>query len=55
MTRGDTDRQTVPQRLADLNESERNRRFARLQELMPAVWDSIRLELEDESSSWCLR
>jgi hypothetical protein len=49
VTRGDTDRQTVPQRLADLNESERNRRFARLQELMPAVWDSIRLELEDES------
>ena len=47
MTRGDTDPQ--PQRLADLKESERNHRFARLQEFMPAVWDSIRLELEDES------
>jgi PGM1 C-terminal domain len=49
VTLGDTDRQTIPQRLADLNDSERNRRFARLQELMPAVWDSIRLQLEDES------
>jgi PGM1 C-terminal domain len=49
VTVGNTDRQTAPQRLADLNESERNRRFARLQDLMPAVWDSIRLELEDES------
>ena len=47
MTRDDTDHQ--PQRLTDLSESERNRRFAQLQELMPAVWDSIRLELEDES------
>jgi hypothetical protein len=49
VTQGDTDRETMPQRLSDLNESERSRRFARLQELMPAVWDSIRLELEDES------
>ena len=49
MTIGNTDRQTVPQRLADLNESARNRRFAQLQEQMPAVWESIRLELEDES------
>jgi hypothetical protein len=49
VTEGDTDRETTPQRLSDLNESERSRRFARLQELMPAVWDSIQLELEDES------
>ena len=49
MTQGDTDRHRTPQRLSDLNESERNRRFARLQEQMPAVWDSIRLDLEDES------
>ena len=49
MTEGDTDRETTPQRLSDLNESERSRRFARLQERMPAVWDSIRLDLEDES------
>jgi hypothetical protein len=49
VTEGDADRETTPQRLSDLNESERSRRFARLQELMPAVWDSIQLELEDES------
>jgi PGM1 C-terminal domain len=36
-------------RLSDLNESERDRRFARLQERMPAVWDAWRLDLEDES------
>ena len=49
MTRGDTDRQATPLRLSDLDESERNRRFARLQERMPAVWEAWRLNLEDES------
>jgi hypothetical protein len=48
MTQLEAERQT-PVRLSDLNESERDRRFARLQERMPAVWDSIRLDLEDES------
>jgi hypothetical protein len=48
VTQLEAERQT-PVRLSDLNESERDRRFARLQERMPAVWDSIRLDLEDES------
>jgi hypothetical protein len=49
VTPGHTHRQTTPQRLSDLDESERNRRFARLQERMPAVWAATRLDLEDES------
>ena len=49
MTRGDTDRQATLLRLSDLDESERNRRFGRLQERMPAVWEAWRLNLEDES------
>jgi PGM1 C-terminal domain len=40
--------QTTPQRLSDLDEPERNRRFARLQDRLPAVWDAMRLNLEDE-------
>jgi hypothetical protein len=48
VTQLEAERQT-PMRLSDLNESERDRRFARLQERMPAVWDSMRLDLEDES------
>ena len=48
MTQLEAERQT-PVRLSDLNESERDRRFARLQERMPAVWDLIRLDLADES------
>jgi hypothetical protein len=49
VTQGDTDRETTPHRLSDLNESERDRRFARLQEPMPAVWDAMRLAPEDGS------
>jgi hypothetical protein len=51
-----TDTQRPAPRLSDLDESERNRLFSRLQERMPAVWDarrtlteSIRLGFEDES------
>ena len=56
MTQLETDPQKTAQRLSDLDESERNHLFSRLQERMPAVWDarrtlteSIRLGLEDES------
>jgi hypothetical protein len=35
--------------LADLDEDERYRRFDRLQQGMPAVWDAMRLNLENES------
>jgi hypothetical protein len=44
-----TDTQAPAPRLSDVDESERNRLFSRLQERMPAVWDAIRLGLEDES------
>lgn len=56
MTELKTDTQRPAPRLSDLDESERNRLFSRLQERMPAVWDarrtlteSIRLGFEDES------
>jgi hypothetical protein len=39
---------TAP-RLSDLNEHERKRLFARVQERMPAVWNAMRLDLKDES------
>ena len=48
MTQLTTDVHTA-QRLSDLNEHERNRRFAQVQERMPAVWDAFRLGLENES------
>lgn len=35
--------------LSQLDEEQRYARFTRLQERMPAVWDAIRLDLEDES------
>jgi hypothetical protein len=49
VTQLDLSRQTTAPRLSDLNEHERNDLFARLQERLPAVWDTIRLDLEDES------
>ena len=49
MTQLDTDPQTRAPRLSDLNERERNNLFARVQERMPVVWNSMRLGLEDES------
>jgi hypothetical protein len=49
VTELEADPQRTAQRLSDLDESERNDLFARLQERMPAVWDARRLELEDES------
>jgi hypothetical protein len=49
VTQLDTDPQTTAPRLSDLKEHERNRLFARVQERMPAVWDAMRLDLEDES------
>ncbi|HEY6681901.1 MAG TPA: peptide ligase PGM1-related protein [Propionibacteriaceae bacterium] len=49
MTQLDTDPQTTAPRLSDLNERERNNLFARVQERMPVVWNSMRLGLEDES------
>jgi hypothetical protein len=49
VTRLETDPQRTAQRLSDLDESQRNHLFFRLQERMPAVWDAIRLGLEDES------
>jgi hypothetical protein len=45
----DTERATTAPRLSDLDEPERNRLFARVQERIPAVWDAMRLDLEDES------
>ena len=41
--------QTTAPRLSELNERERSRLFARVQERMPAVWDAWRHDLEDES------
>ena len=49
MTRLETDPQRMAQRLSDLDEAERNHLFSRLQERMPAVWDAVRLGLEDEA------
>jgi pheganomycin biosynthesis PGM1-like protein len=49
VTQLDTDPQTTAPRLSDLNERERNNLFARVQERMPAVWSSMRLDLADES------
>jgi hypothetical protein len=49
VTQLDTDLQTTAPRLSDLNERERNNLFARVQERMPVVWNSMRLGLEDES------
>jgi PGM1 C-terminal domain len=43
------DRETRQPRLSDLDESERNRLFARIQERMPAVWRAWGLDVEDES------
>jgi hypothetical protein len=44
-----TDTQRPAPHLSDLDESERNHLFSRLQERMPAVWDAVRLGLKDES------
>ena len=49
MTRLDTDLETLAPRLSDLDEPERDRLFAKVQERMPAVWDAWRLNFEDES------
>jgi len=49
VTQLDTDTQTPAPRLSDLNEHERNRLFAGVQERMPAVWNAMRLDFEDES------
>ena len=49
MTRLDTDLETLAPRLSDLDELERDRLFAKVQERMPAVWDAWRLNFEDES------
>ena len=49
MTQLDADSDTTSPRLSDLNETERDRLFARVQQRMPAVWDAMRLDLEDES------
>jgi hypothetical protein len=44
-----TDTQRPAPHRSDLDESERNHLFSRLQERMPAVWDAVRLGLKDES------
>ena len=49
MTQLDTEDQATAPRLSDLSESDRGRLFARIQERLPAVWDAMRLDLEDES------
>ena len=49
MTQLGTNRETTRPRLSDLDEGQRSRLFARIQERMPAVWDAMRLDLEDES------
>jgi hypothetical protein len=49
VTAMETGSQRTAQRLSDLDESQRNHLFSRLQERMPAVWDSWSLGLEDES------
>ena len=49
MTQLDTDPETLAPRLSDLDEPERDRLFAKVQERMPAVWDACRLNFEDES------
>ena len=49
MTELKTDTQRPAPHLSDLDESERNHLFSRLQERMPAVWDAVRLGLNDES------
>ena len=49
MTEPETDPQKRAQRLSDLDQSERNYLFSQLQERMPAVWDTWKLGLEDES------
>ena len=49
MTQLDADIETTSPRLSDLNETQRDRLFARVQQRMPAVWDTWRLDLEDES------
>jgi len=49
VTQLDADSDTTSPRLSDLNETERDRLFARVQQRMPAVWDTWRLDLEDES------
>jgi PGM1 C-terminal domain len=45
----ETDPQSTAPRLSDLDESERNRLFSRLQERMPGVWDAWGHGLENES------
>jgi hypothetical protein len=45
----DTDREAPAPCLSDLDEPERDRLFASVQERMPAVWDAMRLNFEDES------
>ena len=49
MTRLDTDSGKLAPHLSDLDEPERDRLFAKVQERMPAVWDAWRLNFEDES------
>src|SRR4029453_15741139 len=44
-----TGSQRTAQRLSDLDQAERDHLFSQLQERMPAVWDAVRLGLEDES------
>ena len=41
MTQLDADSETTSPRLSDLNEIERDRLFARVQQRMPAVWDAM--------------
>jgi hypothetical protein len=49
VTQVEADFQRIAPRLCDLDESERNRLFAQLQERMAAVWDSLGLNIEHES------
>jgi PGM1 C-terminal domain len=49
VTQLETNSERTMPRLSDLDESERNRLFDRLQERMPAVWDSLGQNIEDES------
>jgi hypothetical protein len=49
VTQLDTEGQATAPRLSDLSEHERSRLFARVQERLPAVWDAMRHDLEDES------
>ena len=49
MTQLEADSERIAPRLCDLNESERNGLFDRLQERMPAVWETWGLNIEHES------